>query len=193
MILVRFQGIVIQVSGLLGLQDRKAWCATVHGVTRVGHDWVNEKQHLLMSMCRVVSCVVGIGCLIWPVHSLGKTLLAFALLHYVLQGQTCLLFQVSLDFLLLHSSPLCWKGHLFFFGVSSRRSCKRRQWHPTPVLLPGNSHGRRSLVGCSPWGREESDTTEGLHFHFSLSCIGEGNRNPLQCSFLENPRDRGAW
>ena len=69
----------------------------------------------------------------------------------------------------------------------------RRQWHPTPVLLPGKSHGRRSLVGCSPWGREESDTTEQLHFHFSLSCIGEGNGNPLQCSCLENPRDGGAW
>ena len=36
----------------------------------------------------------------------------------------------------------------------------RRQWHPTPVLLPGKSHGRRSLVDCSPWGREELDTTE---------------------------------
>jgi len=48
------------------------------------------------------------------------------------------------------------------------------------------------LVGCSPWGREESDTTEQLHFHFSLSCIGEGNGNPLQCSCLENPRDGGA-
>ena len=69
----------------------------------------------------------------------------------------------------------------------------RRQWHPTPVLLPGKSHGRRSLVGCSPWGCEELDTTERLHFHFSLSCIGEGNANPLQCSCLENPRDGGAW
>ena len=68
-----------------------------------------------------------------------------------------------------------------------------RQWHPTPVLLPGESHGRRSLVGCSPWGREESDTTERLHFHFSLSCTGAGNGNPCQCSCLENPRDRGAW
>ena len=57
----------------------------------------------------------------------------------------------------------------------------------------GKSHGRRSLVGCSPWGREESDTTERLHFHFSLSCIGEGNGDPLQCSCLENPRDGGAW
>ena len=69
----------------------------------------------------------------------------------------------------------------------------RRQWHPTPVLLPGESHGWRGLVGCSPWGRKESDTTEQLHFHFSLSCIGGGNGNPLQCSYLENPRGRGAW
>ena len=69
----------------------------------------------------------------------------------------------------------------------------RRQWHPTPVLLPGKSHGWRSLVGCNPWGCKESDTTEWLHFHFSLSCIREGNGNPLQRSCLENPRDRGAW
>ena len=69
----------------------------------------------------------------------------------------------------------------------------RRQWQPTPVLLPGKSHGQRCLVGCSPWGRQESDTTEQLHFDFSLSCIGEGNGNPLQWSCLENPRDGGAW
>ena len=70
---------------------------------------------------------------------------------------------------------------------------KRRQWHPTLVLLPGKPHGRRSLVGCSPCGCEESDTTERLHFHFSLSCTGEGNGSPLQCSCLENPRDEGPW
>ena len=64
---------------------------------------------------------------------------------------------------------------------------------PTPVLLPGKSHGRRSLVGCSPRGRDESGMIEQLHFHFSLSCIGEGNGNSLQCSCLENPRDDGAW
>ena len=69
----------------------------------------------------------------------------------------------------------------------------RRQWHPTPVLLPGKSHGWRSLVGCNPCGLEESDTTEWLHFHYSLSCTGEGNGNPLHCSCLENPRDGGAW
>ena len=69
----------------------------------------------------------------------------------------------------------------------------RRRWQPTPVLLPGKSHGRRSLVGCSPWDRWGLDTTEQLHFHFSLWCIGEGNGNPLQCPCLENPRDGGAW
>ena len=57
----------------------------------------------------------------------------------------------------------------------SMESVGRRQWHPTPVLLPGKSNGQRSLVGCSPRGHEESDTTEQLHFPFSLSCIGEGN------------------
>ena len=70
---------------------------------------------------------------------------------------------------------------------------RRRWWHPTPVLLPGKSHGWRSPLGCSPWGRSESDRTERLHFHFSPSCTGEGNGNPLQYSCLENLRDRGAW
>ena len=70
---------------------------------------------------------------------------------------------------------------------------RRRQWHPTPVLLPRKSHGWRSLVGSSPWSRTESDTTKRLHFHFWLSGIGEGNGNPLQCSCLENPRDGEAW
>ena len=79
------------------------------------------------------------------------------------------------------------------FLYSPRANNQRRQWHPTPGLLPGKSHGRRSLVGCSPWGHEESDTTEWLHFHFSLSCIGGGNGSPLQCSCLENPSDGRAW
>ena len=77
--------------------------------------------------------------------------------------------------------------------IKSSTRCWRRQRYPTPVLLPGKSHGQGSLVGCSPWGRTESDTTERLHFHFSLSCIGEGNGNPLQRSCLEIPRDGGAW
>jgi len=69
----------------------------------------------------------------------------------------------------------------------------KRKWQPAPVFLPGESQGRGSLVGCRLWGRAESDTTEQLPFHFALSCIGEGNGNPLQCSCLENTRDGGAW
>ena len=80
-----------------------------------------------------------------------------------------------------------------YFTQGSVYIYRRRQWYPTPVLLPGNSDGWRGLVGCSPWGPEELDMTERLHFHFSLSCIGEGNGNPLQSSPLENPKDGGAW
>ena len=77
-----------------------------------------------------------------------------------------------------------WVKHLY-------NSLRRREWQLTLVLLPGKSHGWRSLIVCNPWGREELDATERLHF--SLSCIGEGNGNPFQCSCLENPRDGGAW
>ena len=91
----------------------------------------------------------------------------------------------------VHTKPSNIHGSLCFY-TSSHIEQRRRQ-HPTPVFSPGKSHGRSSLVGCSPWGRKESDTTERLHLHFSLSCIGEGNGNPLQCSCLENPRDGGAW
>ena len=69
----------------------------------------------------------------------------------------------------------------------------KRKQQSTPVFLPGKSHEQTSLAGYGPWGRKESDTTERLLFHFSLSCTGEGNGNPLQCSCLENPRDGGAW
>ena len=94
----------------------------------------------------------------------------------------------------LPQSPKDWSIHQCLFCCLVYRLVlfQRRQWHPTPVLLLGKSHGWRSLVGCSPWGRKESDTTEQLHFHSSLSCIEEGNGNPLQCSCLENPRDRGS-
>ena len=106
---------------------------------------------------------------------------------------------------MLYISPLCslieelsvWKSFVKWFQSNSLLthtvSWEQRQWHPIPVLLPGKSHGRRSLVGCSPWAHEESDMTEQLHFYFSLSCIGEGNGNPLQYSCLENPRDGKAW
>ena len=88
--------------------------------------------------------------------------------------------------------PHRWKIMGSLFAIQCRQE-RRRRWQPTSVLLPGKSHGQRSLVVCSPGGCGESDTTERLHFDFSLSCIGEGNGNPLQCSCLENPRDGGAW
>ena len=82
-----------------------------------------------------------------------------------------------------------------FLRILHKNGEKEHLWHAWkfPVLLPGKFHGQRSLVGCGPWGCLESDTTEWLPFRFSLSCIGEGNDNPLQCSCLENPRDRRAW
>ena len=73
--------------------------------------------HLVMSTCKVVPCVVEKRCLLWQVYSLGRILLAFVLLHFVLQGQICLLLQVSLDLLLLHSNPLWLTGHLFLVLV----------------------------------------------------------------------------
>ena len=110
---------------------------------------------------------------------------------------SCLLYLLRRNLKTLFSLTTVWEV-LTVLGkqswiVRSSASFQRRQWHPTPVLLPGKSHGWRSLVSCSPWGREESDMTERLHFPFSLSCIGEENGNPLQCSCLENPRDGGAW
>ena len=88
-----------------------------------------------------------------------------------------------------HSSTLAWKTP----WTEEPSIPWRSKWQSTPALLPGKSHGRKSLIGYSPWGRKESDTTERLHFHFSLSCIGEGNGNPLQFSCLENSRDGGTW
>ena len=114
---------------------------------------------------------------------------------------------VPLYFLSLGWCHLCIWGYLYFswqswfqlvlhpawhfagcsLHISSiSRVTRRRQWHLTQVLLPGKSQGRRSLEGCSPCGHWGSDTTERLHFHFSLSCTGEGNGTPLQYSCLEN-------
>ena len=96
---------------------------------------------------------------------------------------------ISLTFVALagrfFATSATWEAHLQYIT--------RYDSLPTPVLLPGKSHRQRSMVGYSPWGRYKSDTTEQLPFHFSLSCIGGGNGNPLQNSCLENPRDGGAW
>ena len=86
-----------------------------------------------MSMCRVFSCVVGRVCSLWLVHFLGKTLLVFALLHCIFQGQICLLLQVFLDFLLLHfQSPIMKRTS--FLGVSSKRSLGLYRTVPLQLL-----------------------------------------------------------
>ena len=101
-----------------------------------------------MSMCRIFSCVVGRGCLLWPVCSLGQTLSAFALLHFVLQGQIFLLLQLSLDFLLLLSSTLWCKGHLLcvcvYVCVCSKRSCRSSSNRSISASLT-------LLIGASTW------------------------------------------
>ena len=76
---------------------------------------------------------------------------------------------------------------LFF----SLKYCWKRQWHPTPVLLHGKSHGRRSLEGCSPCGREELDTTEQLHFHFYALEKEMATHSSVHAWRI--PMDRGAW
>ena len=127
-------------------------------------------------------------------------------LQSVVRVHRCQIWKVRMG---TSKKPEFWVGQMALLGLprwlngkESACQCRRcrfdpcirkipwsRKWHPTPVLLPGKSHGWRSLVGCSPWGRQESGTTERLHFDFSLSCIGEGNGNPLQYSCLENPRN----
>ena len=139
---------------------------------------------------------------------------------YWISSITCYLLQILCQFLLAHLSHLSeynfsstysslrllqfvyltdfvstvfWIWHPIIVFYLTSIFLRRRLWHPTPVLVPGKSRGRRSLVCYSPLGHEESDTTERLHLHFSRSRIAEGNGNPLQCSCLENPRDGGAW
>ena len=92
--------------------DREAWHAAVHGVTKSQtrlSAWTE-----LMSMCKVISCVVEKGYFLWLVHFLGRIQLGFVLLRFVLQRQTyLLLLQVSLGFLLWHSNPWWWIKYLF--------------------------------------------------------------------------------
>ena len=101
--------------------------------------------------------------------------------------------------------PLEQEAQVWSLG---REDPQKKEMATHPVFLAGEFHGQKSLVSYSPWGHKESDRTEQwtlsfhlgfpsgsdqFHFHFSLSWIGEGNGNLLQCSCLENPRDGGAW
>ena len=137
----------------------------------------------------------------WPFPPASLEQFLIAIWGAVSQIAILILAQIKLNSQLSHctflSQQIVWAVYVFWVLILSWAyhwdtfSISRLFF--TPVFLPGESHGWRSLVGCSLRGHEESDTTEWLHFHFSLSCIGEGNGNPLQCSGLENPRDGGAW
>ena len=125
-----------------------------------------------MSICRVVSCVVGRGCLLWPVLCLAKTLLAFGLLHSVPQGQTCLLLHISLEFLLLHSIPLWWKGDLFLVLVLECLVGPNRtiQYHGNPSLCPNQEHWR-SWSWTVLWRPSRTNTPKRYPFHHrGLEC-----------------------
>ena len=134
----------------------------------------------------------------WPYHFIFIFFFVpcfyfFFLLHFCALHTHCLEFYFDFSIRLFKIVALGITLYIHNLLQCTSVEIWRRQWHPTPVLLPGKSHGWGSLVGCSPWGRWESNLTERLHFHFSLSCIGEGNGNLLQCSCLENPKHREAW
>ena len=133
-------------------------------------------------MCRVSSCVVGRGYLLWPMCSPGKTVSLC-----LCPAWFCCTPRPNLPV----TPGISWLPTFAFQSPMMKRW--RRQWHPTPVLLPGKipwteEPGRLQSMGSQRVGHDWATS-----FHFSLSCIGEGNGNPLQCSCLENPRDGGAW
>ena len=130
-----------------------------------------------MSMCRVFSCVVGRGCLLWPVCSLGKTVTLWSASFFTTRPN----FPVT--------PGISW---LSTFAFESAIMVKEMATHSSSLAwkIPWMEEPGRLY---SPWGCKELDTTEQLHFHFSLSCTGEGNGSSLQYSCLENPRGRGAW
>ena len=107
-----------------------------------------------MSMCRVFSCVVGRGYLLWSEHSLGITVLAFALLHITLQYQICLLLQVSLDFLLLHWSEVKWSRSVMY------DSLRPHGLQPTELLCPWDFPGKNTAISFSRGTSQPRDRTQ---------------------------------
>ena len=108
---------------------------------------------MMMSMCKVAYFVVGRGCLLWPVCSLGKTLLAFALLHFVLQGQTCLSRFLLTSYFCI---PIPYGEKNIFFGFSSRKA--RKSCRPSEIWSISASSalkGQGSLAWCSSWRFKE--------------------------------------
>ena len=145
------------------------------GLQRVGHDW-ND----LTCMNILMFIICGIYYIFFSLFEARKAWKKWM--------NPCLTAKEKIEW---GRSGLLIMNPLTFLYLT--KCCiQRRWWHPTPVLLPGKSHGRRSLVGCS---QSVGSLRVGHNWatSFSLSCFREGNGNPLQCSCLENLRDRGAW
>ena len=110
--------------------------------------------------------------------------------HQIAQFSACTILKMESSSTSVARTDILWSKMSFFHQIL-RNLQKAMATHSSTVAwrIPW----AEELVGCSPWNREESDMTERLHFHFSLSCTGEGNGNLLEYSCLENPRDGGAW
>jgi len=159
----------------------------------------------MVSMCTVITCVVGKRCLLLPVCSLDKTLLAFVLLHFILQDQTCLLFQVSLDFLLLHSNPLWWRRNRRYWAslVAQRVKCLTAIWETRLQSLGLEDHLEKEIATHSsilawriPWtedpGRLQSTGLQRVGHNWATSLEGviglyrNSQLNLLQHQFLRH-------
>ena len=134
--------------------------------------------------------LVHVPALLWLLGSLAfppvPTLLCFPAIYLQTPGTASASGPLKLNFLSSSTPPTVWLSHSLFIFLA-----KAMAPHSTTLAwkIPWTEEpGRLQSMGSL-----ESDTTERLHFHFSLSCIGEANGNPLQCSCLENPRDGGAW
>ena len=165
----------LQYSCLDSPMDRGAWWTTVHRVTksRTWLKWLNMHEYINVYYMWYILYIFQP---IWNKKSLKKWMNPCLTAKEKIEwGRSGLLIMNALTFLYL-----------------TKCCIQRRWWHPTPVLLPGKSHGRRSLVGCSQ-SMGSLRVRHNWATSFSLSCFREGNGNPLQCSCLENLRDRGAW
>ena len=116
-------------------------------------------------------------CIRWPKYwsfSISPSNEYSGLISFRTDWLDLLAVQGTLKSLLQHHSSkvsILWCSAFFMGQLSHPLLLWRRKWQPTPVLLPGKSHERRSLIGYSPWGRKESDMTKRLHLHFSLLAV----------------------
>ena len=147
--------------------DRGAWWATVHRVAEL--DMTGTTQH---GHTHTMYTVYGLYYIAYIQFILYIVHIVYIIYTYSIQSKRHIVYMIYRLY--------CKQYNIYYVKIKHTKTCfiyvyiciqciyRRRQWQSTPVVLPGKSHGWRSLVGCCPWGRIESDTTERLHFHFSL-------------------------